>query len=125
MVAATRRGRQAQYPLAQQCDAIRVDGVARQRRHAGIVVGVDAHQRDGTPGIVRRDYARAVHAFVDQHGTINELLFRQRCLVARIEVCDRSARTMAVRAVGIEIRAGAVLQAAARIGCARQRRERA
>ncbi len=102
--------RHAVDPLTQQVHAFLIDGFARQRRHADIIDGVDAHVGNRAPDVVWRNDPRPIDALIDQHRPIDERLFVERRVIARIEIGDGAARTMTLRAICIEIRARAILQ---------------
>ena len=56
-----------------------------------------------------------IDALINQYRSINERLLRERNVVARVKISHGAARTMALRAICIEVGAGTILQGSRRI----------
>src|SRR5580692_1879516 len=65
-----------------------------------------------------------VNSLIDQDWTVDQCLVRKRRIVTRVEVRDRSARTMTLRTICIQIGARPVLEAARRVVGGGQCRQR-
>jgi hypothetical protein len=92
--------------------ALLIDGFARQGRHPDVRIGADPYMGHGAPDVMRGDDSGFVDGLINQHGAIDQELLVQRRLEAGVETRYCSARAVTLRAIGIEIGAGAILDAA-------------
>jgi hypothetical protein len=105
------RGDETVDPSLKSCDGIRVDGVAGQRRHfvGPRRVQPDVHDRFGN--VRRHDHLRAGDAECVAHGTVDDVLIRQRSIETGIIIGLHTAiGPVALGAVGIQVGAHARLQ---------------
>ena len=107
----------------QQPHAFLIDRFAGERRHPNIPFGIDAHVGNRAPDIMRRYDPRPIDALIDQNRPIDERLFVERGVIARIEIGDGSTGTMALCAIRIEIRARPIIQRPRGVVAAERARE--
>ena len=114
---------QALDPVLQQFHAIVVDGFACERRHPDVTDGIHSHECDRAPDVVRRNDSWSIDALIDQHRPVDQFLLVDGGVVAGVEIRDRPAGPVALRAICVQIRSGPVLQASRCIVRGRERRQ--
>ena len=105
------RASEAVDPVADNLHGVRVNQAAGERRHlVGVRHSVHADVQHGAPDILRLHDVRVVNAKRRRRERADDVLIRERRVVARVKRDALSAGAMALRAIRIEVGACAQFQ---------------
>ena len=103
-------------PFADDGDGFVVHDILAERRHLVFAHATDAIEQNGFIRVAGNNHFRTGDAELIRDGAVDEILFLERRVEARIKERARTAGAMAHGAIGVEIRADAELEGGAGVG---------